>query len=134
MAPVRLRICTWFSQYVFAFGPAGGLLLAARRAPAVPPFNNFFFNLRPATWMKLSSDQLADRDAIQRGIAERSCWRLREPPAVVAICDKADFSSGDGLADAREVCPELEVVRPPAFVEVGVWGCWHIHARADRVR
>jgi hypothetical protein len=118
---------------VFAYGPAGRVLYAARRRPAVAPFNNFFFNVNRAAIVELTPAQRENLAYLQREIAARACPRLREPPAAVVVCDGADFSGGPGLADAIEVCPELAYVRSPAFVEVGVHGCWRVFARRDRV-
>lgn len=120
------------SDRVFAYGPAGRLLLKAERAPAVPPFNNFFFNVHRAALIALTEDQRAALDRVQREIAARSCPRLADPPAAVAVCDGADFSGGPGLTDAREVCPILAYVALPTYVEVGIYGCWHVYARHDR--
>jgi hypothetical protein len=118
---------------VFAYGPAPRLLYEAKRRPAVPPFVNFFFNVRRAAMIPLEDDQRAALARIERGIARRSCSRLREPPAAVVVCDGADFSGGPGLADAIEVCPELGYVKSPAFEAVGTYGCWTVYARRDRL-
>jgi hypothetical protein len=53
---------------------------------------------------------------------------------VVVVCDAAYWSDGPGLSDATEVCPQLAYVKPPDYVEVGKYGCWHVHARSDRAR
>jgi hypothetical protein len=118
---------------VFAYGPAGLVLYAAKRRPAVPPFNNFFFNVNRAAIVELTPGQRADLAYIQREVAAHACPRLRDPPAAVVVCDGADFSGGPGLSDATEVCPELAYVSPPLFTEVGHHGCWRIFARRDRV-
>ena len=132
-AAARLAAITRPDDRVFAYGPAARLLYEAKRMTAVPPFANFFLNLRAAAIIELSPDQRAMLEDVQKRIAHRSCPRLRDPPAAVVVCDRADWSGGPGLDDARAICPELAYVAPPAYTEVGVFGCWHLWARRDRV-
>lgn len=118
---------------VFAYGPAGKILFEAKRKSAVPPFSNFLLNIRRATKIELSRALHADIDALQKSIAHRACPRLLDRPAAVVVCDGAYWSDGPGLGDAIEVCPQLAYVKLPDYVEVATHGCWHIHARRDRI-
>jgi hypothetical protein len=129
-AAAKVAEITRDDDRVFAYGPAARLLYEAQRLPAVPPFANFFLNVNKAAVIPLTDDQRATLEDVQRRIAHRACPRLREMPAAVVVCDGADWSGGPGLADAREICPQLAYVTPPTYVEVGVYGCWHVLARS----
>jgi hypothetical protein len=113
---------------VFAMGPAGRLLYTAKRRPAVPPFNNFFLNVKRASVIELSPDRRADLDELQGMIATRSCPLLKERPAVLALCDWAAWSGGPALADVLEVCPQLNYIYSE-YAEAGVIGCWRLYTR-----
>ncbi len=125
-AAAKLAEITVPDDRVLAYGPAGRLLFEAKRRPAIPPFNNFFFDLRRAAVIDLSADQQELIDEVQHGIARRSCPRLRAHPAAVAICDGADWEGPSGLADILDVCPNASYLQ--SYVTVGVFGCWHVLA------
>lgn len=129
----KLAQYTRADDRVLAFGPAGRLLYEAQRHSMIPPFTNFFFNVRRAAIVELTSDQRANLEDIQGEIARRSCPALRQAPPAVVLCEGADWSSGSALADIREICPDVTYVTSDRYAEVGVYGCWHIHVRRDRL-
>jgi hypothetical protein len=119
-------------ERVLVYGPAGRVLYEAKRKPLVPPFNNFFLNVRKAVVIPLTPDQEANLDEIQRRIAELSCPRLERHPIAIAMCDWAAWSGGVAEHDVHQVCPRFEYLRYPEYSEVGKWGCWRVWIRSDR--